>query len=144
MVECGSMSEPPSTSNITIWGIVTFVIMGILGILSIYGVLNALNFWSLWSILDLIASGFGVAGLVFVIISIVKHNPSYMKLGIVCFLINCVCCLVLFIVNIIRNDIKTESILSWILRLIFDIFLCVLFYLQSGGMSGVQSAASSS
>ena len=43
--------------------------MPVLGIASIYCVINAIQFWSLWSILDLIASGVGVAGLIFVILS---------------------------------------------------------------------------
>ena len=135
MVECGSMKDPPSFENVTVWGIVTFVIMAILGVASIYGVINALNFWSLWSILDLVASGFGVAGLIFVIISLVQKNPMHMRVGIICFLINCICCLVLFIFYIIGSGKhKFESILSWMLRLVLDIFLCYLFYVQSGGL----------
>ena len=109
MVECGSMKDPPSIENITVWGIITFVIMAVLGLASIYGVLNALQFWSIWSILDLVASGFGVAGLIFVILSLVKKNPLYMKFGIICFLVNCICCLVLFLLYFINNDEEKKA-----------------------------------
>ena len=144
MVECGSMKDPPSIENITVWGIITFVIMAALGLASIYGVLNALQFWSIWSILDLVASGFGVAGLIFVILSLVKKNPLYMKFGIICFLVNCICCLVLFLLYFINNDEekKAETITSWLLRLVLDVFLCYLFYLQSGSFEGVSQASS--
>ena len=144
MVECGSMKDPPSIENITVWGIITFVIMAVLGLASIYGVLNALQFWSIWSILDLVASGFGVAGLIFVILSLVKKNPLYMKFGIICFLVNCICCLVLFLLYFINNDEekKAEKITSWLLRLVLDVFLCYLFYLQSGSFEGVSQTSS--
>ena len=144
MVECGSMKDPPSIENITVWGIITFVIMAVLGLASIYGVLNALQFWSIWSILDLVASGFGVAGLIFVILSLVKKNPLYMKFGIICFLVNCICCLILFLLYFINNDEekKAETITSWLLRLVLDVFLCYLFYLQSGSFEGVSQASS--
>ena len=144
MVECGSMKDPPSIENITVWGIITFVIMAVLGLASIYGVLNALQFWSIWSILDLVASGFGVAGLIFVILSLVKKNPLYMKFGIICFLVNCICCLILFLLYFINNDEekKAETITSWLLRLVLDVFLCYLFYLQSGSFEGVSQTSS--
>ena len=142
MFECGSMKDPPSIENVTVWGIITFIIMAVLGIASIYGVINAIQFWSLWSILDLVASGFGVAGLIFVILSIYQKNANYMRLGILCFFINCVCCVVLFIFYMIRSgEKKAETITSWILRLILDIFLCYLFFLQSGGLAGAAATA---
>ena len=88
MTECGSIDQPPSIEHVTIWGVVTFVIMFIVGLSSVYGVLEALNtILTLWSFILLAGSGFGVAGLVLVIISLIKKNPLYMKFVIFFFLI---------------------------------------------------------
>ena len=138
MVECGSMDQPPSVQNITIWGIVTFVIMAVLGISSIYGVMEALNFGSFWSIIGLIGSGFGVAGLIFVILAIIQNNGVHMKIGIFCFLISCLINIVLFIIGLIglmNADGKAHFHAGNLLTLLLDIFLCYLFYRQSSGFS---------
>ena len=133
MVECGKIEEPPSVQNITVWGIVTFVIMAVLGISSIYGVIDACNFGDLlYSLLLLVGSAFGVAGLILVIFSIVQHNGAYMKTGIFCFLISCLVHIVLLIFYIIRGDSVNEGS---ILQIALDIFLCYLFYRQSGGFT---------
>ena len=48
--------------------------------------------------------------------------------------------MVLFIFDMIRSgEKKAETITSWILRLVLDIFLCYLFFLQSGGLAGATS-----
>ena len=135
MVECGSMDQPPSIQNLTIWGIVTFVIMAVLGISSIYGVMEALNFPSFWSIIGLIGSGFGVAGLIFVVLSIFQNNGVYMKIGCFCFLVSCIISLVLFILGLIGLMGEHKFHAGNLITLLLDIFLCYLFFLQSKGFS---------
>ena len=136
MVECGSIDQPPSIENITIWGVVTFVVMFIVGLSSVYGVVEALNsVLTLWSFILLAGSGFGVAGLVFVIISLIKKNPFYMKLGIFCFLISCIINIVLIVFAILKVDDGNQLFISSILHIALDIFLCYLFYRQSSGFT---------
>ena len=133
MVECGTIDQPPSFNNITVWGIVTFVIMAVLGVSSIMGVIEGCGFGNgFYSILLLIGSGFGVAGLIFVILSIVQKNGSHMKMGIVCFLISCIIHTVLFILYIVGGQ---TIYFANILQLLLDIFLCYLFYRQSNGFA---------
>ena len=132
MVECGSMSQPPSFSNITVWGIVTFIIMLVVGIDSIYGVMSAIHFNDfLFSILLLVGSGFGVAGLIIAILAIVQSNGTLMKLAAFCFLISCLVHIVLLIFSIFGSGLY----LGAILQIILDVFLCYLFYLQNSGFS---------
>ena len=133
MVECGSYKEPPNFQNLTIWGIVTLVIMVILGIDSIYGAIWSLGFGdALYSILVLIGSCFGIAGLILVILSLVQKNPQYMTYGIFCFLISCIIHTVYFIICLIRGD---HLNVGAVIHLIFDICLCVLFYFQNKGFT---------
>ena len=130
MVECGSMNQLPSFSNITIWGIVIFIIMLVVGIDSVNGVIYALHFKdSLISILILVGCGFGVAGLVFAIIAIVTNNLANMKIAALCFLISCLVNIVLLVFSILRSGLYIESIL----QIILNVFLCYLFFVQSNG-----------
>ena len=132
-MECGTIDQPPSFQHLTIWGLITFIIMLVLGVGSIYGVIDGCKFDPfLDCILLLVASGFGVAGLIFVILSIVQQNGAYMKTGIVCFLISCIINTVMFIIHIIGgHGVSVPSIL----QIALDIFLCYLFYRQSHGFS---------
>ena len=135
MVECGAYNEPPNFQNLTVWGIVTLVIMLILGIDSIIGVTWALGFSDLlYSILILVGSGLGVAGLVLVILSIVQKNPSYMTFGIFCFLVSCIVHTVYLVFCIIRGDFSNNST-SAVAHLILDIVLCFLFFSQNKGFT---------
>ena len=135
MVECGSIDQPPSIEQLTIWGIITFVIMLVVGLSSVGGVLEVLNSQiTLWSFILLAGSGFGVAGLVLVIISLVKKNPLYMKMGIFCFLISCIINIVLIVLALL-NVSDSHLYFSSILHIALDIFLCYLFYRQSSGFS---------
>ena len=135
MVECGTASEPPNFSNLTVWGIVTLVIMAILGIDSIYGAMWAIDFQNtLYSILILVGSCFGIAGLVLVILSLVQKNPHYMTVGIFCFLISCIIHAVYLVFCILNGDFKNNSV-SAILHLALDIGLCILFFLQNKGFT---------
>ena len=135
MVECGSMDQPPSIQNLTIWGIVTFVIMAVLGISSIYGVMEALKFGSFWSIIGLVGSGFGVAGLIFVLLSIFQNNSVYMKIGIFCFLVSCIINIVLFILGLLGLWGDGKFYVGSLLQLLLNLFLCYLFYRQSSGFT---------
>ena len=132
MVECGSMNQLPSFSNITVWGIIIFIIMFVVGANSVFGVIHALDFKdSLLSILILIGSGFGVAGLIFAILAIVQSNLAHMKVAALCFLISCLVNVVLIVFSIIRDGFFFGTIL----QIIFNVFLCYLFYVQSNGSS---------
>ena len=132
MVECGAIDQPPSFQNLTIWGIITYICMLIIGINSIYGVIGALGFHNaLIDILNLVGSGFGVAGLIFAILSIVQHNGAYMKISMTCFFICCIISLVVFVFYILKGGLTAGNILSCLLNLALSIFLCYLFYVQS-------------
>ena len=53
--------------------------------------------------------------------------------------------MVLFIFDMIRSgEKKDETITSSILRLVLDIFLCYLFFLQSGGLAGAAATITTS
>ena len=81
-----------------------------------------------YSILLLVGSGFGVAGLIFVILSLVQKNGAHMKIGIICFLISCIIHTVLFILYLVGGE---KIYFANILQLLLDIFLYYLFYRQS-------------
>ena len=135
MVEWGSYTEPPNFQNLTVWGIVTLVIMAILGLDSIYGASWAIKFDdTLYSILILVGSGFGIAGLVLVILSLVLKISHYMTVGIFCFLISCIVSTIYLVFCILRGDFENQSA-SAILHLILDICLCILFFLQNKGFT---------
>lgn len=132
MVECGTIDQPPNIHNLTIWGIVTFVIMLVLGVGSIYGVMDSLRMNDFWAIIGIVGNGFGVAGLIFVLLSIFQNNPVHMKIGVFCFLISCIINIVVFIIFIIRDK---GLYYGGLLTLLLDIFLCYLFYRQSNGFT---------
>ena len=130
MVECGSIDQPPSFSNITIWGIITYICMLIVGVTSFWGLAGALGFKGnfLIDLLNIIGCGFGVAGLIFAILSIVQHNGAHMKISMTCYLVACVISLVIFVLCLIwYGDFRFGSLLN----LLFCIFLCYLFFVQS-------------
>ena len=139
MVECGTIDQPPSFEKITVWGIVTFICMIIVGLSSLFGLVNALNGFSLWDIIGIVGCVFGVAGLVFIILSIVKKNPLWMKFGFFCFLVSCLISIVLLILTIVNikgdNENKFNTFLSCSLQIAFNAFLCYLFFLQSKGFT---------
>ena len=132
MVECGTINEPPSFSHITVWGIITMIIMAVVGIESIYGAIDAINFKdSLLSLLLLIGSGFGVAGLIFAGLALWKSSPPLMKTSGTCFLISCLVSIAFLIFSIIKNGFYGQVIL----QIILDVFLCYLFFVQSNSFS---------
>ena len=132
MVECGSMSSPPSFRNLTVWGIITFVIMLVIGITSINSVVPPLGFNHFFiDLLNLIGGCFGVAGLVFAILSIIQSNAAHLKISMTCYFVSCLIMLLSFILGIIYSDPNVNSIL----HLLLCIFLCYLFYVQSKNFS---------
>ena len=129
MVECGAIDQPPSFTNITIWGIITYICMLFVGISSIYGLLGLFD--GLWGLVGFIGSAFGVAGLIFAILSIVQKNGAHMKIAMTCFLISCVISAVLFVLMVIDGGINKGNFLHFVLHLLLCIFLCYLFFVQS-------------
>ena len=137
MVECGTMDQPPDINNITIWGIIIFIIMGILGLMSIGGVIESVNNFNFFAIIALIGSGFGVAGLIFVILALYQKNPAHMKTGTLCFLISCIFHTVLLVIAICAGE---HLYITSILQLCLNIFLCYLFYRQSNSLGTTTKA----
>ena len=129
MVECGAIDQPPSFTNITIWGIITYICMLFVGISSIYGLLG--GFGDLWGIISVIGSAFGVAGLIFAILSIVQKNGAHMKIAMTCFLISCVISAVIFVIFCLKGSINSGNFLHFVLHLLLCLFLCYLFFVQS-------------
>ena len=128
-MECGDIHEPPSRSRVTIWCIVELVIMAILGINCIYGFAENAGLNSFWDVIGLIANGFGIAGLILVILAIWQENGSYMKIGTLCFAVTLIISIVLFIVSLLHGHVSGSSIIHFIL----NCFLCYVFWIQSGG-----------
>ena len=128
-MECGDIHEPPSRSKVTIWCIVELVIMAILGINCIYGFAENASLKSVWQIIGLIANGFGVAGLIFVILAIWQENGAFMKIGTLCFAVTLIISIVLFIVSLFSGNVSGSSLVHFIL----NCFLCYVFWIQSGG-----------
>ena len=128
-MECGDIHEPPSRSKVTIWCIVELVLMAIIGINCIYGFAEAMKMEFLWAIIFLVGNGFGIAGLVFVILAIWKENGAFMKIGTLCFAIALIISIVIFILNLINGHVSGSSIIHFII----DCFLCYVFWIQSGG-----------
>ena len=131
-MECGDYHEAPSRAKVTIWCIVELVLMAIIGLNCLYGFAEAArlnNFF--YCIILLVGNGFGIAGLIFVILGIWKENGGFMKTGTMCFVIALIINIVVFILNLLFGDhyITFSSIIHFIL----DCFLCYLFWIQSGG-----------
>ncbi len=134
MVECGTIESPPSFTNVTVWGIITMICMLFVGISSIYGVIGSASFGSdnfFFDLINLIGSCFGVAGLIFAILSIVQKNAAHMRIGMTCYFISCLIALVVFILSLIFwGKVEIRSIF----HLLLCIFLCYLFFVQSKNM----------
>ena len=138
MVECGRMEDPPNLQVITVWGIVTFVIMFVVGVGSVMGLINGSPFSSLYSALSFIGSFIGAVGLVFIILSLVQKIANYMKTGAFCFMVSSIIHIVFF-VFFLFGDAKLNF--SSILQLALDIFLCYLFFVQSKGFNPATATA---
>ena len=111
------------------WCIVELVLMAIIGLNCLYGFAEATKMNSLLSIIFLVGNGFGIAGLIFVILGLWKENGGFMKTGTLCFAVALIISIVIFIFNILQGSITGSSIVHFIL----DCFLCYLFWIQSGG-----------
>ena len=129
-MECGNISDPPSKSKKTIWCIVELVIMAIVGLNCIYGFFDCMALEGILSLIGLIGNGFGIAGLILVSLGLWKENGAFMKIGILCYAV----CLVMNIVVLVFtlfSGVRGSSIIHFI----FDIFLCVIFWMQSGNLN---------
>ena len=129
-MECGDYHQPPSKSKITIWGIVELVLLVLLFINCIYGFAENSGLNSFWDFNGLVANGFAIAGIIFIIISICKENGSFMKLGVLCLAVTVIISFVIFIISLFS---KVNG--SSIIHLILNCFLCYLFWIQSSGFT---------
>ena len=136
-MECGSIEQPPSRTQVTIWCIVELVVMAILGINCIYGFAENAGLHSIWDIIGLVANGFGIAGLIFVCLGLWQENGGFMKIGTLCFAVTLIISIVLFIISLFDGHTSGSSIIHFIL----NCFLCYVFWIQSGrvGSSGTPS-----
>ena len=134
MVECGSIDTPPSRSNMTIWGIVELVVMCIIGLSCAGNVIDILNYGTIgtWAIISLIGSGFGVAGLVFVILGLVYNNANYLRIGMICFFISIIIALVCLVFSILYSE---KIYFSTLVTACFKVFLAYVLWRQSGHLS---------
>ena len=132
MVECGSIDQPPSFKNLTIWGIVTLVFMVLLGIDSIIGLISGIvNNEGFYYFFLLIGSACGIVGLILVLITIITTNGTFMWFGLFCFFSSCIIHIVLLIICLIGRD-EGVNLVS-IFQIVLDIFLSYLFFRQSNG-----------
>ena len=128
-MECGNISDPPSRSKTTIWCIVELVIMGIVGINCIYGFFDCMALEGMLSLIGLIGNGFGVAGLIFVSLALWKENGAFMKIGILCYAVCLIMSIVIFVFTLF-SGVRGSSIIHFI----FDLILCIIFWMQSGNL----------
>ena len=140
MVECGSPTDPPSFSNITIWGIFTFLCMLFIGGHSVYGLINAFRFNSkvFLDILSIAEYGFGVAGLVFIILSIVRKSGANMKIGMFCYLSSCILAIVILIIYLAWVGWYASFFVRYLFHLGVCFFLTYIFYQQSKKVESTQ------
>ena len=129
-MECGNISDPPSKSKKTIWCIVELVIMAIVGLNCIYGFFDCMALEGILSLIGLIGNGFGIAGLILVSLGLWKENGTFMKIGILCYAVCLVMSIVVFVFTLF-SGVRVSSIIHFI----FDIFLCVIFWMQSGNLN---------
>ena len=132
MVECGTIDQPPSFKNITIWGIVTLVIMLILGVFSTIGLVSGIsNNEGFYYFLLLVGSACGIVGLLLVVLTIITENSTFMWIGLFGFFSSCIINIVLLFLFLIGG--KDVNIVP-IFQIVLEIFLCFLFYRQSSGL----------
>ena len=82
MVKCGTIREPASIDNLTIWGIFIFVIMAVLGVNSLICFIEGCKFEDYFgSIWLLLGSGFVIAGLFFEFLSLNQESAPYMRIS---------------------------------------------------------------
>ena len=130
MVECGNIDTPPSRTNITIWGIVEFIIMCFIGLSCLGNIFEILRYdITLWSIISFVGAGFGFAGLVFVILGLWQSNGYYFNIGMICFFINILIAIVCIIFSIINGS---HVYFGTILTICLDIFMAYVLWRQSG------------
>ena len=129
MIQCGSIDTPPSRSNITIWGIVELVIMFVIGILCLIDFFNLFSTEiGVRSIISIVGDGFGIAGLVFIILALWLGSGGHFKTGILCFLVSILITLVVIVWGLISGgSIGIRTILT----VAFDVFLAYVLWRQS-------------
>ena len=130
-MECGSISDPPSSSKKTVWCIVEVVAFVIFGINCLYGFLESGRLSSILSFLAYVGNGFGVAGLILICFALWKENPAVMKIGILCFVVTLILSILIFVFTLF-DGVSGSSIIHFIL----DIFLCIILWTQSNRLSG--------
>ena len=77
-----------------------------------------------------------------VILSIYQNNPVYMRIGIFCFLVSCIVSVVLIILTLVKVK-EGDLYISTFVQMALNIFLCYLFYRQSGGFTPSVAPAAS-
>ena len=128
-MECGNISDPPSRSKRTIWCIVELVIMGIVGLNCLFGFFDCARIGGFLSLLGIIGNGFGIAGLLFVCFALWKENGAFMKIGILCYAVCLIMGIVVFVFTLFHG-VSGSSII----HVIFDVILCIIFWMQSGNL----------
>ena len=129
MIECGNIDTPPSRSNITVWGLVEFIVMCIIGIFCLIDFFNVFYTQiTVRSIIAIVGDAFGIAGLVFIILGLWLSNSSHFRTGILCFLVS----IIITLVTIVWGLISGASIsFQTILVVAFDVFLAYVLWRQS-------------
>ena len=129
-MECGSIDTPPSRSNMTIWGIVEFVIMIFIGASCLLNVLDTIHYtMNVWNIVWFVGNAFGVAGLIFVILGLLQSNGRYFNIGMICFFINIVISIVCIVFSIIGYG--SAVYFGTIVTVCLDIFMAYVLWRQS-------------
>ena len=125
---CDELERPPSRSNMSLWAIIELVIMGVCGVLCLVELINILNSNAKLNdvaiILRIVVDGLIVVGLVLIIIGLFcASGPSYIRTGILCFVIGAIITLVVLILDIVNGATLTFYGFCYIVLLFFLAYL---------------------
>ena len=129
---------PPSRNHMGIVQILELVLFGIVAILCVVDLIvqiKNLSFTS-WAILAIVCDILFIVGVVYIIIGLFcNFTEQKIKIGIYCFF----GAMIIQLVFIVSNWVKTSRVIDWILNLlkiIVMVFLCWLLWRQSKNVGG--------
>ena len=124
--------RPPSKSGLGIFQIIELIIMAVCGILCAAELIDIFNSNvkanNIYLILLIVADVFVVIGLIFVFWGLFCGTSNNIRIGIVCFVVGCLCLVVKTILSIVKGDGCT----AWeIIHVILLIFISYVLWVQA-------------
>jgi hypothetical protein len=124
--------RPPNKSSLGLFQIIELIIMAVCGILCAAELIDIFNYEgsikNIYLILIIVADVFVVVGLVFVIWGLFCGTSNNIRIGIICFVVGCLCIVVKTILWIIDG----YRVSAWeICHLILLIFISYVLWVQA-------------